>query len=243
MTESRILLHALRDLVDRQIVDVDGLLAGKVDDILLEPSADGMAVTGLLSGAGALAPRLDGRLGARFEDTVRRLSGTLWEPRCITPDLYKRTDSGIELTVPRAYLHETAPRAAVPHRRPEGAPGELDDFRVSDVIGAHVFDADGEPIAGVAEVRLCAYGPATGAVGVAMTLDALLVGLGAVGDRLGYALPHGPKRPFALNRVFRAFARRAQIIPWRAVERVEPRRISLSVRSDALFGIDQDYRL
>jgi sporulation protein YlmC with PRC-barrel domain len=52
-------------LLDRQIVDVDGAMAGKVDDVELEPSADGESfhVVAVLSGAGALGPRLGGRLG------------------------------------------------------------------------------------------------------------------------------------------------------------------------------------
>src|SRR5205823_2097617 len=158
------------------------------------------------------------------------------------PDLYRRTASGIELTVPRAYLKEIGTRAPVPHRRPEGAVADLEDLRVSDLVGAQVFDVDGDPIAGVAEVRLRADGPAIDAVGVAMTVDSLLVGLGAVGDRLGFALPHGPTRPFPLDRVFRALARRARVIPWPSVDELGPRCIRLSVARAALLELDEERR-
>ena len=64
-------LYGALHLLDRQIVDVDGCLAGKVDDVELEPSADGESfhVVAILSGAGALGPRLGGRLG-RFVAAV-----------------------------------------------------------------------------------------------------------------------------------------------------------------------------
>jgi sporulation protein YlmC with PRC-barrel domain len=64
-------LYGALHLLDRQIVDVDGCMAGKVDDVELEPSADGETfhVVAILSGAGALGPRLGGRLG-RFVAAV-----------------------------------------------------------------------------------------------------------------------------------------------------------------------------
>jgi len=64
-------LYGALHLLDRQIVDVDGCLAGKVDDVELERSADGESfhVVAILSGAGALGPRLGGRLG-RFVAAV-----------------------------------------------------------------------------------------------------------------------------------------------------------------------------
>ena len=55
---------AVLHLLDRQIVDPDGRLVAKVDDIELTERADGrLAVSALLIGPGALGPRLRRGLG------------------------------------------------------------------------------------------------------------------------------------------------------------------------------------
>ncbi len=73
-------IDATYSLLDRQIVDPTGRLAGKVDDIeLTDPELDGAGevgppvVTAVLSGPGALGPRLGGRLGSFVVGTWRRL--------------------------------------------------------------------------------------------------------------------------------------------------------------------------
>jgi hypothetical protein len=77
--EPRELLAGLH-LIDHQILDPDGWMAGKVDDLELdvadesEPGAEPPVVTAILSGAGALAGRLQGRLGRWLESVDRRLS-------------------------------------------------------------------------------------------------------------------------------------------------------------------------
>jgi hypothetical protein len=73
MPAGRILqLH--RDLLDRQIVDPDGGLIGKVDD--LEFDDDGVGnyfVSALLMGPDPLGARLGGRLGNWVSSIGRRL--------------------------------------------------------------------------------------------------------------------------------------------------------------------------
>jgi sporulation protein YlmC with PRC-barrel domain len=68
----RELLLALQ-LLDRQIIDRHGRPAGKVDDVELTLPDDGgpPVVTAILTGRGALADRLGGRLG-RFAAAVSR---------------------------------------------------------------------------------------------------------------------------------------------------------------------------
>jgi sporulation protein YlmC with PRC-barrel domain len=63
-------------LLDRQIVDRDGRLGGKVDDVELTMPEDGgpPVVTALLTGPGALAQRLGGRLGRLAAVVSRRLA-------------------------------------------------------------------------------------------------------------------------------------------------------------------------
>jgi sporulation protein YlmC with PRC-barrel domain len=64
------------EVLDRQIVDSDGRLAGKVDDLELAFPEHGTGppyVVSIISGPGALAHRLGGRLGAWIEAAHGRL--------------------------------------------------------------------------------------------------------------------------------------------------------------------------
>jgi len=71
-------LDAQHHLLDRQILDRDGRMVGKVDDVELEQRDDGrLAVSALLSGPGALGPRLGGATGALTVRIWSRLSGRL----------------------------------------------------------------------------------------------------------------------------------------------------------------------
>lgn len=62
-------------LLDRQLVDRDGLLAGKVDDLELEPGDDGrLSVTAILAGPGVLAQRMGRRrFGPWLQQALARL--------------------------------------------------------------------------------------------------------------------------------------------------------------------------
>jgi len=89
-------------LLDRQVVDGDGGLVCKVDDVEFERGPDGSwHVTALLSGPQALGPRLPGRLGTWVMAVGRRLS--------LHPDVAPRripfervTDIGSAVTVDRS---------------------------------------------------------------------------------------------------------------------------------------------
>ena len=62
-------------LLDRQVVDPDGAMVCKVDDVELAPADDGgFVVTALLAGPLALGPRLPGRLGRWTVALARRWS-------------------------------------------------------------------------------------------------------------------------------------------------------------------------
>ena len=66
-------LHAKLHLLDRQVIDSDGALLCKVDDVELDLDAGVPVVSALLSGPQALGPRLGGRLGRWIEAVHRRL--------------------------------------------------------------------------------------------------------------------------------------------------------------------------
>ena len=71
-----LVIDAALELLDRQLIDSDDALAGKVDDLELTPSEDDshvLYVTAILSGPGALGPRLPGRLGRAWSALFDRL--------------------------------------------------------------------------------------------------------------------------------------------------------------------------
>jgi hypothetical protein len=92
------------DLLDRQIVDRDGKLAGKVDDLELSFPEDAGApyVTTILSGPGALARRIGGRLGRWTESVFARLHPrTEPTPAHLSFGVVKKIGVHIELSVDR----------------------------------------------------------------------------------------------------------------------------------------------
>ncbi len=67
-------LDAALQLLDHQLIDRDGWLVGKVDDLELERRDDGrLVVVAILSGPGALGPRFPGVLGRSVLAWWRRL--------------------------------------------------------------------------------------------------------------------------------------------------------------------------
>jgi sporulation protein YlmC with PRC-barrel domain len=63
------------ELLDRQMIDVDGRMAGNVDDLELtfSPDAGPPSVTAILSGPGALSRRIGGRIGNAIANVHTRL--------------------------------------------------------------------------------------------------------------------------------------------------------------------------
>jgi sporulation protein YlmC with PRC-barrel domain len=100
-------LDAGLHLLDRQLVDKDGRLAGKVDDLELTfPEGGGPpTVTAILAGPGALSRRLGGRFGAWLEAVANRLrDGDDDHPARIPFAVVKQIGSAIDLSVAKAEL-------------------------------------------------------------------------------------------------------------------------------------------
>lgn len=69
------------DLLDKQVVDSDGRMCGKVDDVELTSQGGGaVLVTALLVGPIALAPRFGGRMGTWLASLARHTAGDLDRP-------------------------------------------------------------------------------------------------------------------------------------------------------------------
>jgi hypothetical protein len=102
MTEARRLLAGLH-LLDRQLVDRDGRLAGKVDDVELSDPDDEAPphVVAILSGPGTLGRRLGGRLGRLAEKVSLRLTGD--PPGTGRIAIESVADFGSHITLSRAH--------------------------------------------------------------------------------------------------------------------------------------------
>jgi sporulation protein YlmC with PRC-barrel domain len=98
------------NLLDRQIVDRDGALVGKVDDVEFTVDDDGFpVVTALLTGQEALGTRIGDGIGATMAGIARRLrtdedSGPIRIPYYLVTDV----GSAITLSVHRDLLTEPA---------------------------------------------------------------------------------------------------------------------------------------
>jgi len=96
-------------LMDRQLVDCDGMLAGKVDDLELDASDEGPIVVAILSGPGALAGRVGGRWGAWIGAIHRRLRGGHDPgPARVPIELITRIADAVELNASRRDLASDA---------------------------------------------------------------------------------------------------------------------------------------
>jgi hypothetical protein len=91
------------DLLDRQLVDPQGRMAGKVDDLRIELRGDGSppVVTEILTGPGALARRLGGRLGAWIASVHARIRGGSRDPAAISFAVVGTIDHQVTLIVSR----------------------------------------------------------------------------------------------------------------------------------------------
>jgi hypothetical protein len=91
------------ELLDRQLVDLDGLMAGKVDDLRVELRGDGSppVVTEILAGPGALARRLGGGLGEWVASLHARLKGGSRDPASISFAVVGTIDDHVTLLVSR----------------------------------------------------------------------------------------------------------------------------------------------
>jgi hypothetical protein len=94
--------------LDRQIIDPRGRFVAKVDDLELIARADGsVAICGLLTGPGALGPRLGGRLG-RWTVAIWRRLHPREDPLPVRIGVHEimRVDSAVHVTRPAALRHQ-----------------------------------------------------------------------------------------------------------------------------------------
>jgi sporulation protein YlmC with PRC-barrel domain len=101
------LIDAGLELLDRQLIDSEGRMAGNVDDLEFEwPDGGGPPdVTAILAGPGALARRIGGRLGSLVASIHGRLQDRSLEgPARIDFGVVQGIGSDVRLSVPRDHL-------------------------------------------------------------------------------------------------------------------------------------------
>ena len=97
-------------------------------------------------------------------------------------------------------------------------------MRLSDILGCEVFDASGDSLGHVHDVRLVADGPASGPFGSALRVRGILVGKGSTGARLGLSRDE-MRGPWLLKLVFGR--RPARLIDWGRIAEVGDKEIHL----------------
>jgi hypothetical protein len=235
-------------LLDRQLVDPEGRLVAKVDDLEVVEGADRRIVlTAVLTGPGALGPRMNGRLGGWMVAVWSRLHPAVQPPpgRIPASDLV-RVDSAVhvghrtaELGVDgwerwvRDHVVERLPLAPVadepsgqnaPTTEVQQAREQADDDlsrrrRMVHLLGLPVLGPDGLQLGFLSDVRLA---PTAGVDGVfpRLAVDGLVIDGRHVGSMLGYDR-RAEQGPWLLRRIVRRIHRNAGYLPWDAVETVD----------------------
>jgi sporulation protein YlmC with PRC-barrel domain len=205
-------LDAVLHLMDRQVVDRDGLMVCKVDDVELTEHSDGSwEVTGLLAGPPALVPRYGGRLGSSLEESWRRLG--LQEAHRLVPwrialALVDELGSGVTLLAEREGLLQRqtdSPTAPSDVRR-----------RLNEVLQLRVRSSSGESLGQVLDVRLRTLRREP----LELVAEGLVVGRGRPGGYLGYDRA-GTQGPWLLNRLVRWIHRHSGYVPMSQVVAVD----------------------
>jgi sporulation protein YlmC with PRC-barrel domain len=106
-------------------------------------------------------------------------------------------------------------------------------MRLSDLLHSRVVDAQGADLGSVDDVRLVQDGPVIANFGAALRVDALIVGRGAIGLRLGYHRA-GVKGPWLLKTLFTRLERRAYFVEWDEVDSLEQDVVRLRVAASDL---------
>jgi sporulation protein YlmC with PRC-barrel domain len=98
-------------------------------------------------------------------------------------------------------------------------------MRLSDLLEAEVVDRNGDRIGHVHDVRLVQDGSPLGTWGAALRLEALVVGRGSVGTRLGITRPK-MKGPWILKLLFARQRASRVVVPWNRVREVAEDRVT-----------------
>lgn len=180
------------NLLDRQVLDCDGKMLGKVDDIELTAQEDGLAITALLTGSAALFHRLGGHLGDELVtkwEQLRVAEPNRARPWRIDVEDVARLDSAVHLSVSR-----------------DGAlRRDKESHRFGRLTGMEVLGPDGHHRGRVLDARF-EHG-----LHDRLVIRSLIVGRGRPGSLLGYDR-HRNQGPWLIRRAVRRLHRHTGII-------------------------------
>ena len=180
------------NLLDRQLLDSDGKMLGKVDDVELSAQEDGLAMTALLTGPAALLHRLGGHLGDELVtkwEQLREAEPDRTRPWRIEIEQVHHLDSAVHLKVPRKGVL----------RRDKEA------HRLGRLTGMEVLGPHGQHVGRVLDVR---FGPGQND---RLVIRSLLVGRGHPGSLLGYDR-HARQGPWLVRAVVGRLHRHTGIV-------------------------------
>lgn len=174
-------LDAALRLLDRQIIDSEGRMVGKVDDLEMIGSGADLRVGRLLTGAAAWLPRISRPL-ARQWMLLAPAEPDRDHPWSIPLELLDDIDSAVHLSVPRDGMLR---RVRATHR-------------LSQLLGMRVIDPAGRRLGVVTDVRLLHRD--------GLRATRLIVGRRHPGALLGYH-QHPGQGPWAVRVLMRRLAR------------------------------------
>jgi hypothetical protein len=188
-------------LLDRQIVDVDGLLVGKVDDVEIVEDPDGSLVpTALLVGTAALLPRVSAWLYRRWVRLAPQDAARV-RPGVVEMGLVDDVGSEVRLS---------ASREGLVRRRADTPPGPV-RHTLSDLLAMTVEIAPDRAGDGPRELRVLDVRLAPRPDGSGEHVTALLVGHGRPGSFLGYE--RSPERgPWLVSSTIRWLHRHSRVV-------------------------------
>ncbi len=190
---------AVLHLLDRQVIDKDGLLVCKVDDLELAETGEGALVaTALLAGSPALLPRLGGRLGSVVREYWARMGDEQADRR-----LPYRIDFALVAELTSA-VTLTRPRHGLLVRTPGEDEGPV-RHRLGDLLQMEVEAPEGKRR--ILDVRLDER----------HRVRSLVIGHGRPGAMLGYDEREGRpanQGPALVRAIVRALHRHAREVPF-----------------------------
>lgn len=164
---------AVLHLLDRQVIDKDGLFVCKVDDLELTETEHGLTATALLAGSPALLPRVSGPAGRVASDYRAKMGDEQADRRLpyrLDFALVEELTSAVTLNVSR---HKVLVRAPDPEEREDDEPVRR---RLGTLLGFPVRDGSGRAEGKVLDVRLDPE----------HRVASLRIGKGSIASNLGY---------------------------------------------------------
>jgi hypothetical protein len=103
-------------------------------------------------------------------------------------------------------------------------------MRLSELLASVVEDEHGTHLGHVHDVRLVQDGPIGSGFEAAFRVHGLIVGRGAIANRLGYGRT-GSRSPW-LIRVFARSGKDPKFVAWQRVRSIEPKRVIITGRAE-----------